>query len=101
MGITSRQLTLVNTGKKNRRLSISGTVGQHGAKEYRGIDIRHQYQDAQGAWHPTKKGIFLSKEELYALVTKLGFDPSDIDPTIVDFIDDNKVERIPILRFNG
>ncbi len=36
-----------------------------------GIDLRTNYEDEEGAWHPTKKGIRLPIEDLDQLIAHL------------------------------
>lgn len=93
--ITSKQLLQIDL-PKGKKIIVSGSVGQCGAKESRGIDIRQYYLDTDGEYKPTKKGIWLGVKELDLLLESFGFCPKDLSPIISNFLSP-KTEKIPIL----
>ncbi len=54
---------------KNSTEKIRVTVSEY--KGYTFLDVRVYYEDDQGEWKPTKKGITISKDNLEPLIKLL------------------------------
>lgn len=66
-----------------------------GAKKTKGIDIR-KYANKGSEIVPTQKGIFLTKDELNAVLSMIGVDPNTLRKEIKQFLSDaeDKMEML-------